>query len=90
MKLPQNARLGSEICEIGPKVATWGIRWTGFPPEDSPLFYKATNWAGNSWSLNFLRDSSVLSCCPYGPEELQKIHKEFAFIGAFKLPCTLP
>ena len=31
------------------------------------------DWAGNSWSLNFLRDSSVLSCCPYGPDFTLKI-----------------
>ena len=26
MKLPQKASFGSETCEIGPKVAIWGIR----------------------------------------------------------------
>ena len=42
MKLPQKASFGSEMCEIGAKVAIWGIRRTGFPPEDSPLFYRAS------------------------------------------------
>ena len=27
---------------------------------------------------------------PYGPEKSPKIRKEFAFVGAFKGPCTLP
>ena len=36
MKLPQQASFGPETYEIGPKVAIWGIRRTGFPPEDSP------------------------------------------------------
>ena len=27
---------------------------------------------------------------PYEPEKSQKIHKKFAFIGAFKGPCMLP
>ena len=27
---------------------------------------------------------------PYGPEKSQRICKQFAFIGAFKVPCTLP
>ena len=27
---------------------------------------------------------------PYGPENSKKIRKEIAFIGAFKVPCTLP
>ena len=38
MKLPQKASLGSETCEIWPKVAIWGFRRRGFPPEDSPSF----------------------------------------------------
>ena len=38
MKLPQKASFGPETCEIGPKVTIWGIRRTGFPPEDSPSF----------------------------------------------------
>ena len=42
MKLPQKASLGPEMCEIGSKVAMWGIRWTGFPLEDSPLLYRAS------------------------------------------------
>ena len=41
MKLLQKDSFGSEVCEIGPKVAIWGIRRTGFPPEDSPLCYRA-------------------------------------------------
>ena len=39
--IPQTASFGPEACEIGPKVVIWGIRRTGFPPEDSPLFYRA-------------------------------------------------
>ena len=27
---------------------------------------------------------------PYGPEKSPKIRKEIAFIGAFKVPCSLP
>ena len=27
---------------------------------------------------------------PYGTEKSKKARKEFAFIGAFKGPCTLP
>ena len=38
MKLPQKTSFGSETCEIGSKVAIW----IGFPPEDSPLFYRAS------------------------------------------------
>ena len=41
-ELPQKASFGPETCEIEPKVAMWGIRRTGFPPEDSPLFYRAS------------------------------------------------
>ena len=43
MKLPQKASFGPETCEIEPKVGIWGIRRTGFPPEDSPLFYRASS-----------------------------------------------
>ena len=45
MKLPQKPSFGSETCEIGPKVGIWGIRRTGFAPEDSPLFYRASTFA---------------------------------------------
>ena len=31
------------MCELGSKVAIWGIRRTGLPPEDSPLFHRASN-----------------------------------------------
>ena len=27
---------------------------------------------------------------PYGPEKFPKIRKKIAFIGALKVPCTLP
>ena len=27
---------------------------------------------------------------PYGPEKLKKIRRKLIFIGAFKVPCTLP
>ena len=27
---------------------------------------------------------------PYGPEKFRKIRKQFALLGAFKGPCTLP
>ena len=27
---------------------------------------------------------------PYGPEKSQKIFQKIDFIGAFKVPCTLP
>ena len=42
MTLHQKASFGSEACETRPKVPIWGIRWTGFPPEDSPFFYRAS------------------------------------------------
>ena len=42
MKLLQKDSFGPEAYEIGPKVAIWSIRRTGFPPEDSPLFYSAS------------------------------------------------
>ena len=47
MKLPQKASFGSEPCEIGPKVTIWGIRRTGFPPEDSPLDPVVTKAVGH-------------------------------------------
>ena len=34
--------------------------------------YNSPYWAGNSWPLNFLRDSSVLSWCRYGPDFTKK------------------
>ena len=43
MKSPKKASFGPEMYEIWPKVVIWGIRRTGFPPEDSPLFYRASS-----------------------------------------------
>ena len=45
MKLPQKTSFGAEACEIPPNVVIWGIRRTGFPPEDSSLFYRASTGA---------------------------------------------
>ena len=42
LKLHQKVSFGPEACEIGPKVVIWGIRRTGFPPEDSPLYYRGS------------------------------------------------
>ena len=42
MKLPQKVSFGTEACEIRPKVDIWGTRRTGFPTQDSPLFYRAS------------------------------------------------
>ena len=55
MKLPQKASFGTETCEIGPKVAIWGIRRTGFPPEDSPLSFTEfkKNWKIACKNQNF-------------------------------------
>ena len=38
MKLPNKASCGPETCEVGPKVAIWGIRRTGFAPKIPPSF----------------------------------------------------
>ena len=42
MQVPQKSSFGPETCEIAPKVPIWGIRRTGFPPEDSPFLYRAS------------------------------------------------
>ena len=55
MKLPQKCSFGPEACEIGPQVAIWGIRRTRFPPEDSPLLYRASNLLRVHFSKLLLR-----------------------------------